>query len=157
MSTLADRVWQLIWSLPRNKRGKPPSYRSLEQEAGLSGGTLSRLTLGERDRPEPETLAALVEVCNKRLPKGVAPATLDWLISNKGEGPMPIPPLPVPPRLPYLVEESETTGDTAPPASSMRPIDEAVQLVYAAARANPDASVLEILLQAQIAAVRQQK
>ncbi len=144
MNSLADRVWFAYHCLPRTgKQQKPPSYRSIESQAGLAGGTFSRLFTGERQNPEPETLVGLGRALG---------VSLDWLLTGNGNAPTP--PGPVPPRLPYLVAQNESVF--APP-ESLGSLAEAVQLVHQAAKANPNASALELLALAQLEAIKAKK
>lgn len=78
----------------------------------------------------------------------------DWLLS--GEGKEPIPTGMVPPRLPYLVEKGDDPKEPFN-VETLQSVSVAVQLVYSAAQEDPTASPLELLLRAQIAALKQHK
>ena len=143
MSSLAERAWFAYHCLPRGKRNKPPPYRQLEQQVGLTNGTFSRLFLGERERPEPETVVGIAKVLG---------VTLDWLLTGKGDGPKPVGI--VPPRLPYLVEEP---AESTLQVETLSAVSAAVRLIYEAAKRFPEASALELLAHAQLAAIRPMK
>jgi transcriptional regulator with XRE-family HTH domain len=137
-TSFADRAWLAYHSLPRTKRGKPPSYRSLEDAAGLSNGTISRVMLGEREDHSYETKTAIARV--------LAVST-EWLAEGRGEAPTPTGA--VPPRLPYLVEEG--APESPRPTSAL---DEARAFLDEVVRQSPDASPLELLAAAQMIAIR---
>ena len=138
MHSLADRAWLAYHALPRTRRGKPPSYRSLEDAAGLSNGTISRVMLGEREDHGYETKLALAKVLQ-------VPVT--WLAEGVGEPPKPTGT--VPPRLPYLIDEASPESPRLTTA-----LDVARALLDEAARARPDASPLELLATAQLLAIQ---
>jgi len=137
-TSFADRAWLAYHSLPRSKKGKPPSYRSLEDAVALSNGTISRIMLGEREDHGYETKTALARVLC---------VSAEWLAEGRGEPPTPTGP--VPPRLPYLVEEG--APESPRPTTAL---EEAKALLEAAALLSPDASPLELLAAAQLAGIR---
>jgi DNA-binding Xre family transcriptional regulator len=74
--TLADRAWVAYHALPRDERGRLPSYRSLELAHGLPLAVLSKLFNGERTTVESDTLAKLATAL------AVSPG---WLASSAGD------------------------------------------------------------------------
>lgn len=138
--TLADRAWLAYHSLPRNSRGKPPSYRSLEQKHALSGGTLSRLMIGDRAEHSYDVRIGIAEALG---------VSVDYLW--KGSGTAPVPRLPVPPRLPYLVEQNEATGS---PERAATALDRARFFLDRVAEVSPGANVFELLARAQVLAIQ---
>jgi len=126
MKTLADRIWYAYHCLPRTGRmRKPPTRRSLEIKYGLSNGMLGRLLAGERQHPEPETLVALSKMFG---------VSLDWLMT--GDGVAPVATEPVPPRVPYLVEDGTDPSDA---------VSRATTLLWMAVQEKPDGNALELL------------
>ncbi|WP_437591521.1 hypothetical protein [Sorangium sp. So ce1000] len=77
---LVDRAWWALHCLPRDKKGKPPSYRSLEVQYKLPLAILSKLFSGERHAVEERTLPKLASALR---------VTPDWLLTGKGERPHP--------------------------------------------------------------------
>jgi transcriptional regulator with XRE-family HTH domain len=140
--SFADRAWYAYHCLPRTKRGKPPSYNSLEKAAGISSGTISRAMLGDREEFSKSTLEALARVLN---------VSIDWLVDGRGEKP----PLtgPIPPRLPYLNTMNEFS-DKVPFPKDRQAVEVAKMLVERAWNEAPNASVIELLARAQIEASR---
>ena len=133
MLTLADRIWYALHCMPRSPEGEPPTYVDIETAANLSNGTMSKLIRGVREGASLATAARLAKALN---------VSLGWLQSGDGDAPTPTGI--VPPRLPGLVD----------PSSSLAV---AMRLIYEASRENPNASTLELLLQAQLAALKTQK
>jgi hypothetical protein len=85
---LADRVWFAIHCLPRDKRGKPPSYRQLEKDFGLAPASLSKAVLGKARHQWSDTRRALCAALQVSEP---------WLEFGAGAGPTPtgiVPPRP---------------------------------------------------------------
>lgn len=76
--TINDRVWYAWHCLPRDKRGKPPSWKGLEKKYAISQATFSRLASGERKTVDLETLPRLAEA----LGVGVL-----WLLKGDGDRP----------------------------------------------------------------------
>lgn len=88
LPTLADRVWFAYHCLPRDARGNPPSYVSLEQSCKLPNATFSRVISGEREEPRGTTLDKISAALNCKL---------EWLMRGGDEGPVPtgiVPPRP---------------------------------------------------------------
>lgn len=61
LDNLPDHVWWAWHCLPRDKRGRPPSWRSLEHIYQLSPATFSKLCSGERKSVDSPTLIKLAE------------------------------------------------------------------------------------------------
>ncbi len=101
--TLSDRVWLAYWSLPREKRGRPATYRRLEVEGGLPNGIISKLVMGDRQSAAPDTIAVLADVLK------VDPAWLAW-----GKGEPPTPTGTVPPRTLEASAAVEESGEAVP-------------------------------------------
>ena len=89
LATLADRVWFAYHCLPRDAKGNPPSYVSLERPWKLPNGTLSRVVYAERKDLRGMTLGLIAKALNVKL---------DWLM-NGGRVDRPVPTGTVPPRL----------------------------------------------------------
>jgi lambda repressor-like predicted transcriptional regulator len=103
---MAQRAWFAWHCLPRDEKGRPPSWRSLEADHGLSNATLKRLVDGKLPRPGMERLERMAEAL------GVTP---QWLHSGRGEGPLsrwPVPPYPVT-RLPVSDADASDFSDSA--------------------------------------------
>lgn len=138
--TLADRAWLAYHSLPRNKRGKPPSYRSLEMKRGLSGGTLSRLMMGDRGEHSYDVRLLIAEALQ---------TTVDFLWKGLGDSPKPTGI--VPPRLPYLIEDDEAQENHERPLTSL---EQARAFLERAASIAPNATAIELLARAQVLAIQ---
>jgi hypothetical protein len=139
--SFADRAWHAYHCLPRTRRGKPPSYNSLEKNARLSSGTLSRVMLGEREEFAKSTLEALARALQ---------VSLDWLVEGKGEAPKPSGP--VPPRLPYLNESNQTSGDVRLSSHPLTQAEIAKAFIDDAEASAPDALCPELLARAMMLA-----
>jgi hypothetical protein len=88
LPTLADRVWFAYNCLPRDAKGNPPSYVSLERPLKLPNGTFSRLISRTREDPRGTTLDAIAKTLH---------LSLDWLLHGGDDGPVPtgiVPPRP---------------------------------------------------------------
>lgn len=138
--TLADRAWLAYHSLARSKRGKPPSYRSLEMRFALSGGTLSRLMMGDRGEHSYDVRLLIAKALE---------TTVEFLW--KGVGDPPRPTGIVPPRLPYLTDEEDTSDHQERPATSL---EQARRFLDRAAEAAPNGSAIELLARAQVLAIQ---
>jgi hypothetical protein len=135
--TLADRVWLAYWSLPRGPRKRPPSYKKLEESAGLPNGILSKLITEERKGATPDTLALLAQALR------VEPGWLAW-----GTGTPPTPTGTVPARTLETSEAVEDSGEVSAlhvrvSAEVRRSVTEAVD--RALHEAEPDAAAYEVL------------
>src|SRR5687768_3132483 len=85
LDSLADRVWYAWHCLPRDKRGHPPSWKSLELKYDISPATFSKLCNESRRSVDMETWPKLEEAL--RVPAA-------WLIKGEGKPPMPTGPIP---------------------------------------------------------------
>lgn len=84
---LGDRVHFARYCLPRDERGEPPSFASLERAHEISPATLSELVSGKRQNPNQETVVKIARSLG---------VSVGWLLT--GEGPRPVPTGPVPRR-----------------------------------------------------------
>lgn len=144
--SFADRAWHAYHCLPRTRRGKPPSYNSLEKAHGLSSGTLSRVMLGERAEFAMSTVEAIARALQ---------VSLDWLMEGKGEAPKPTGP--VPPRLPYLNESNQTSGDVRLSNHLPTQAEIAKAFIDDAESMAPDALCPELLARAMMLATSTKK
>lgn len=78
LGTIADRAWYAWHCLPRSKKGKPPSWKSLEKEYGVATTTFSKLFSGERKTVELETLPKMASALR---------VSEMWLYKGEGEVP----------------------------------------------------------------------
>jgi transcriptional regulator with XRE-family HTH domain len=127
--TMADRAWFAWQCLPRDKFGKPPPFRKIEREHGLSNNTIRKLTRGELVRPGYPVIKRAAAAL------GVSP---DWLMEGIGEGP--IARYPVPPR-PLLTEGEEILDEVDDPYPSRA---EAVNMARLLGTVE-DARILDVL------------
>lgn len=87
---LADLVWLAWHSLPREKRGKPPTKAKVEKSVNppIANGTLNKIFSGVKRSLDLETAVRLGRALH---------VSTEWLAG--GDGPDPIPTGPVPNRL----------------------------------------------------------
>lgn len=88
LPTLADRVWFAYHCLPRDSKGTPPSYVSVERPWKLPNNTLSRIISSERKDLRGKTLGLIAKALNVKL---------EWLMNGGEDGPLPtgiVPPRP---------------------------------------------------------------
>jgi hypothetical protein len=77
-ASLGHRAWFAWQCLPRDDRGRPPSWRSLEIDHDLPNATLPRIIWGRTRRPSAEILSQVAAALG---------TTIDWLLYERGEGP----------------------------------------------------------------------
>lgn len=77
---LADRIWLAWHALPRDERGRPPSFASVEQSKEISNGTLQKICSGKRLGIEAATLSKIAQALG---------VSADWLLTGAGEPPRP--------------------------------------------------------------------
>lgn len=85
------RAWFAWQCLPRDRKGAPPSFRSLERQHGLSNNDLSRLVWDAYERLTVEKARKFAAALG---------TTAEWLEWEEGPGPMaslPVPERPAPP------------------------------------------------------------
>jgi hypothetical protein len=80
--SLGHRAWHAYYCLPRDEKGEPPSYRSLEEQDNgrgpLSNGAIQKLITGKLKKPGLDVL----DKCAQALRVSVR-----WLQFNEGEPP----------------------------------------------------------------------
>jgi transcriptional regulator with XRE-family HTH domain len=59
LPTLADRAWYAYHCLPRDRNGKPPTFKELEAAEQLPYSTLSHVMSGRRSQQRHETFAKI--------------------------------------------------------------------------------------------------
>lgn len=97
--SLASRTWFALHCLPRDEKGRPPSYRSLELNYDLPRSVLSRLFSDDRKTVDASTLGKLAKAFR------VSP---EWLLD--GEGSDPVPTGPVMPWMRFYVSDEIRDG-----------------------------------------------
>ena len=83
--SIGHRAWHAYFCLPRDEKGKPPSYRALEREQGLNNGPIQKMIKGNLTRPG-------VDVHNK-IAKALS-ADPHWLQTGEGDPPRAAWPIP---------------------------------------------------------------
>lgn len=78
LDTLAERAWYAYHALPRDFRGNPPSYRSLEQEHGLPQATFAKLFGGHKKSVGSANLPRLCRALG---------VNVAWLTESVGDPP----------------------------------------------------------------------
>lgn len=139
--SFADRAWYAYHCLPRNRRGKPPSYNSLEEKHGISTGTISRAMLGDREEFSKTTLEKLARALS---------VSVGWLVEGVGDKPALTGQ--IPPRLPYLNDANVSMDKIT--LGARRSFDVAHALLEQAWLEAPAASPMELLARAQIFAAK---
>lgn len=135
--SFADRAWYAYHCLPRTRRGKPPSYNSLEEKHGISTGTISRAMLGDREEFSKTTLEKLARALN---------VSVGWLV--EGVGDQPVLTGQIPPRLPYLNESNLSPDKSVTgPRKSLELARACLEQAWLEA---PNALPMELLARAQI-------
>jgi DNA-binding Xre family transcriptional regulator len=115
LSTVGGRAWYAYCCLPRGKRGRPPSFYSLEKKTGLAGGMMSRFINGERTAIDSATVRKFCIALNVDAP---------WLLEGIGEHPtltgdLPPRPLKFLPKAPKGAAPQEAP---VPPAPTRAPV-----------------------------------
>lgn len=98
--SIGHRAWHAYYCLPRDEKGKPPSYRSLEEAHGVANAGLQKMVKGNLRRPGYEVLSKIAAALN---------VTPHWLQTGEGEPPRTahtVPPYP------YFENSSGLTRDS---------------------------------------------
>jgi len=83
--SIGHRAWHAYYCLPRDEKGKPPSYRSLEDAHGVSNAGLQKMIKGNLRRPGYEVLSNIAAALK---------VTPHWLQTGEGEPPKSAWPIP---------------------------------------------------------------
>lgn len=92
LPTFADRVWFAYHCLPRDSRGEPPQFKSLEVAHGLTIGTFSKVFQRGYEHLSAENMRALAAALR---------SSRTWLEVGGNDGPIPTGIVPPRPGLPW--------------------------------------------------------